>query len=244
MGDDDNGLAVIPHGPQNRKELFGLLGRQHGGGLIQNQDVRAPVEHLDDFHGLLLGNGHIVDLLVGIHVKAVGITDFLDLLGHLVHIQPSRLLQAQDDVLGGGEHIHQLKMLMDHTDAVGERVPGGTDQSLLPIDENFALIREVDTGEHIHQGGLAAAVFAQQGQNLSLVDVQPHPVICQGGAKAFGDVPHLYRGAFFFQKAHSFFQMPSPGGRCPRRGRMRGGTRYEFRLDPFFSRFRPLFRLA
>ena len=33
-------------------------------------------------------------------------------------------LQPQNDVLRGGEHIHQLEMLMDHADAVVERVFG------------------------------------------------------------------------------------------------------------------------
>ena len=124
-------------------------------------------------------------------------------MGHLVHIQPSRLLQAQNDILGGGEHVHQLKMLMNHTDAVGERISGRTNQGFLPVDKNFAIIRKVDAGEHIHQGCFAAAVFTQQGQNLPLVNIQPHPVIGQGGTEAFGDVPHLNRGAFLFQKAHS-----------------------------------------
>ena len=204
VGNDDNGLAVIPHGPEHRKELVGLLGSQHGGGLIQDQDIRPTVEDLHNLHRLLLGNGHIVDLLIGVHIEAVGIADGLDLLRHLVHIQPPRLLQAQDNVLRGGEHIHQFKMLVDHADAVGEGVLRGADQGLFSVNKDLSLVREIDAGKHIHEGGLAAAVFAQQGQDLPLVNVQPHPVVGQGGAEALGNIPHLNCRLFLFQVGHSF----------------------------------------
>ena len=64
VGDDDDGLPVGPHVPQHGEELLRLLGGQHGGRLVQDQDVCAPVEDLDDLHRLLLGDGHVVDLLV------------------------------------------------------------------------------------------------------------------------------------------------------------------------------------
>ena len=107
---------------------------------------------------------------------------------------------------------------MNHTDAIGKGILGGTDQRLLAIDENPALIGKIDAGEHIHERCLAAAVFPQQSQNFALVDIQPHPVIGQHRAKPFGNVPHLHSGFLFFQKDHSFSEMPSPGGRWPAAG--------------------------
>ena len=102
---------------------------------------------------------------------------------------------------------------MNHADAVGKGILWRPDQNLLAVDEDLPLVREINAGEHIHQGRLAAAVFAQQCQNFPFVDVQPHPVIGQHGAEPFGNVPHLYGGFLFFQKDHSFSEMPSPGGR-------------------------------
>ena len=227
MGDNDDGLARVPHIAQHGEELLRLLRGQHGGRLVQNQNIRAPVEHLDDLHRLLLGDGHIVNLLVGIHVKAVGVADGFDLLRHLIHVETARLLQAQHDVLGGGEHIHQLEVLMNHADAIAEGVPGGTDHRFLPVNENLALVREVDAGEHIHEGGLAAAVFSQQRQNLSPVNIQPHPVVGKDGAKAFGNVPHLYCGGFILQRVHTPSKIHVAKGsaakislRCPLQQRM------------------------
>ena len=194
MGDDDDGLAAVAHIPQHGKELLGLLGGQHGGRLVQDQNIRAPVEHLDDLHRLLLGDGHIVNLLVRVHVKAVGVADFPNFLSGLRQIQPPG--QTQNDVLRRGEHIHQLEMLMDHADAVGEGILGGADDHRLSVDGDLPLVGEIDAGEHIHQGGLAAAVFTQQGQNFSPVDVQPDLVVGQDGPEGFGDVPHFHRWNF------------------------------------------------
>ena len=92
---------------------------------------------------------------------------------------------------------------MNHTNPQVESVLGGADHHFFAVDADLPLVGEVDAGEHVHQGGLAAAVFSQQRQNLPLVDVQPDPVVGKDGAEAFGDVPHLHCGGFIFQKAHA-----------------------------------------
>ena len=161
MGDDDHGLAVVAHVAQHGKELIRLLGGQHRRRLVQNQDVRPAVEHLYDLHRLLLADGHIVDLLSGIHVKAIGVADLPHLFGYGLQIQPPRLVQAENDVFRRAEHVHKLEVLVDHADAQVKGVPGGADHDLFAVHGNGALIREIDAGEHVHQRGLAAAVFAQ-----------------------------------------------------------------------------------
>ena len=82
MGDDDDRFAVALHVAHNGKQLVCLLRGEHGSRLVQNQNVRAAVEHLDDLNGLLLRNGHIVDLLIGIYFKTVT-------LGNLLHRLPN-----------------------------------------------------------------------------------------------------------------------------------------------------------
>ena len=48
-------------------------------------------------------------------------------------------------------------------------------------------------GEHVHERGLAAAVFAEQRQDLAPVDIEPDAVIGDDGAEALGDVAHFDR---------------------------------------------------
>ena len=197
--DDDHGLAVIAHVAQHGKELFGLLRGQHGSRLVEDQDVRAAVEHLDDLHRLLLGNGHIVDLLLRVDLEAVGGADLADLLRRALEVELAG--QAEHDVLGGGEHVHELEMLVDHADAEIKGVLGGADDDLFAVYGDRALIREVDAGEHVHQRGLAAAVFAQQGQDLAAVDIEPAFVVGDDGAEALRDVTHRYGGDSFLHRA-------------------------------------------
>ena len=203
VGDDHDGLAVVPHVAEHGEELVRLLRGQDRGGLVQDQDVRAPVQHLDDLHCLLLGDGHVVYLLIGIHLKAVLVADILYLLRGGLQIQLSLLLQAQNNIFRGGEHVHQLEVLVHHADSQIIGVLGGADDHFLAVDTDLALVREIDAGEHIHQSGLAAAVFAQQRQDLSPVNVQPYLVVGHYGAKGLGNVPHFYCGDFVVQEVHS-----------------------------------------
>ena len=206
VGDDDQGLAVVLHVAHDGKQLVGLLGGQHGGGLVQDQDVGPAVQDLHDLHRLLLGHGHVIDLLIRVNVEAVPVADLLDLLPGLGQVQlPGH---AQDDVFRGGEHVHQLEVLVDHADSQGEGVLGGGDGHRLAVDVDLSLVGEIDAGEHIHQGGLAAAVFTQQGQDLTLIQLQRNVLVGRYLAEALGDILH-FNCAYVCQGSHPFF----PGGR-------------------------------
>ena len=209
VGDDDDGLAVGAHVAQYGEELLRLLGGEDGGGLVQDQDVRPTEEHLDDLHRLLLRHGHVVDLLVRVDVEAVFLADLLHPAAGGADVKPPLPLQAQDDVLRRGEHVHQLEVLVDHADAQGVGVLGGADGDLLPLHEDVPLVGEVDAGDHVHQGGLAAAVLPQQGEDLPPLHVQIDVVIGHHAAEALGDPLELdCTGTFQAQPP-----FPAPGGR-------------------------------
>ena len=202
VGDDDDGLAVVAHVAQHREELVRLLRGEHGGRLVEDQDVRAAVEHLDDLDGLLLRDGHVVDLLRGVDLKAVERADLADLLRGGLQIELAG--QAEHDVLGRGEHVDQLEVLVDHADAQIEGVLRRADHDVLSVDRDRALVREIDAGEHVHQRGLAAAVFAQQRQDLAAIDIQPDLVVGHRGAEGLGDVAHFDGGSLVVQCQASF----------------------------------------
>ena len=115
MGNDDDSLAVISHFSENIEKLLGLLRCQYGGRLIQDQDIRTTIQHLYNLYGLLLGYRHIIDFLLRIYFKTVFVTDFLYFPGSLLDIKPA--FQTQNDILGSGKYIDQLKMLMHHTNS-------------------------------------------------------------------------------------------------------------------------------
>ena len=191
VGDDDHGLAVGLHVTHDVKETVRLLGGQDGGGLVQYENVRTAVEDFDDLHRLLFRDGHIIDFLGGVNDKAVFFADLLDLGGGGFQVQPLLTVQAQDDIFSRSEHIHQLEVLMDHADAAVKGIFGGGDGDALAVYQNFTLVGEIDAGQHVHEGGFAAAVFAQQRQDLTALDVQRDMVVCHDLAEALGDVFHL-----------------------------------------------------
>ena len=191
MGDDDDRFPVVPHTAQDREQHLGLLGSQHGGGLVQNQDVGVAVEDLDDLHRLLLRYRHFVDLLVGVHVEPVALGDLLHAGLGLGAGVARLILDAQDDVLGGGEDVDQLEVLVDHTDLMGEGILGGGDDHLTAVHQNGSLVGEIDAGDHVHEGGLTAAVLTENGQDLTVVDLQGDVLVGLDASEAFGNILHF-----------------------------------------------------
>ena len=160
VGDDQNRLAVVAHTAQHGKQLLRLLRRQHGGRLVQDQDIRTAVEHLDDLDRLLFGDGHLIDLFAGVNVKAVAGGNGADLLLGGLAVKAPLPFESQHNIFRGGKHVHQLEMLVDHADPVSKRVARRADDHLFPVNKDLSLIREVDAGDHVHQRGFSAAVLS------------------------------------------------------------------------------------
>ena len=62
--DEDDRLALRSSATEDLEELLRLLRRQHGGRLVEDQDLRAAVERLQDLDALLLADRDAVDARV------------------------------------------------------------------------------------------------------------------------------------------------------------------------------------
>ena len=173
--DDDDGLSVVAHVAQHGEELVGLLRRENSRRLVKNENIRAAVKDFHDLDRLLLGDGHIVDFLRGIDAEAVLIANLPDLCRGCLEIELAG--QTENDVLRRRQHVYELEMLMDHADAVVKGILGGADDDFFSVDLDFAFVRKIDAGEHVHERRLAAAVFAEQREDLSAVNVQPYLIV-------------------------------------------------------------------
>ena len=71
VGDEEDGLPLLGKAPHDLHELVDLLGGQHGGGLVEDQNLIVPVEHLQDLGSLLHTNGDVLHLGVQIHMELV-----------------------------------------------------------------------------------------------------------------------------------------------------------------------------
>ena len=82
-------------------------------------------------------------------------------------------------------------MLVHHADAQCIGIVGVLDRDHLAVLADLALFRLIEAEENRHQRGLAGAVFAQQGMNLTLAQLQGNVVIGDDTWELFGDVQHF-----------------------------------------------------
>src|SRR5262249_26922876 len=91
-----------------------------------------------------------------------------------------------------GEHLEQLKRAA-HTQAIEIARAHARDDAA--VEPHLALARRQLAENAVEQGRLAAAVGADDPQNLALVDVERHAIDRQDAAEALAQVTHLQHGA-------------------------------------------------
>jgi hypothetical protein len=118
VSDDDDGLPLLPHPPQDAEEVAHGLRGEYGRGLVQDQDAGLPVEGLEQLHPLLLAHREVLDPRRGIdgepELRGEG-ADAGDGAGH-VELQGIARLDPEHDVLRHGHGLDQHEVLMDHAD--------------------------------------------------------------------------------------------------------------------------------
>ena len=82
-------------------------------------------------------------------------------------------------------------MLVDHSDAQRVGVSGGLDRDLTAVLENLSAFGLVDAGEHVHQGGFAAAVLTKKTEDFASVDSEVDLVVCDYRTERLPDVPQF-----------------------------------------------------
>ena len=154
MGDEDDGGAGVLELAHDRHELVGLLRREHGGRLIEDEDLRVPRERLDDLNALLHPDGQLLDERVGVDVEPEPLRDLPDALPGRIQVEePSRFggFVTEHHVLSDGEHRDQHEVLVHHADARAHGVAGTVKVLDVIVEEDRALVGLVQTVENVHQ---------------------------------------------------------------------------------------------
>ena len=92
------------------------------------------------------------------------------------------------DVLGHGHGGHKVELLVDGGDSQRLRGLGIWDLHLCAIYQDAAGIWFVHSGNHLDEGGLAGAIFTQQGLHLAAADGEVYPLNDLHRAEGFGDI--------------------------------------------------------
>ena len=118
--DEDDRLAALGEAADDLEELLRLLRGQHGGRLVEHEDVGLAVERLEDLDALLLTDRDVLDPGARVDGEAVAVGDLLDAPLRLAHVEQDPLmgrLLVEDDVLGDRHHRDEHEVLVHHPDA-------------------------------------------------------------------------------------------------------------------------------
>ena len=87
VGDEDDGGAVGFELAEVAEQFVDLLRHQHGRRLVEDQDLGAAVQHLEDLDPLALADAEVLDQGVGVDVEPVRLAD----LGERARLASSKL---------------------------------------------------------------------------------------------------------------------------------------------------------
>ena len=83
VGDQHDGLALLLELLEDAEQMVGLGRRQHAGRLVEDQDLGAAIERLEDFDALLQADRQLLDDRVGIDLQPVFALEPLELRARL-----------------------------------------------------------------------------------------------------------------------------------------------------------------
>ena len=227
VGDKDNRDPPVCDLPHNGQQPLRFAFREHGGGLVEHQQLDAGFIDLPgDLHKLHITDGQPRHLDVFADVHADIVQGLAGVRRHPLHIQGLQVLAkdpahdgrmadlpAHLDVFRNGKTRDEHKFLMHHADAKVHRVLGRIDDGWLAVDFHRTLkpARAMDDGhaeQDIHQGGFPRAVFAHQRVDLPCfhfqIDVFEDPV----AIIFFGNIVHS-EDIWSFQIPSSYIQNAS-----------------------------------
>ncbi len=195
MGDQHDRDAALLERRQDAEELVGLLRRQHGAGLVEDQDAGAAEQYFQDLDPLLLADRQIGHQRVRVDCQSV------------VAFQPGKLgarrrqaarqqwsaFGAQHQVLEHGEGADQHEMLMDHADAMLDGIARILHAYRPALDADLARVGVVEAVKNAHQRRLAGAVLSDDAGDRALLDAQRHAPHGMHVAERFLDALKLDR---------------------------------------------------
>ena len=192
VADIQNAAALGGQTPQHLEQALHRLRREHGSGLVQNQQARIGQQGADDLDALALAYPQRMHGTLRIQRQAV---DGSLLADHGLDLrQAVAAIQTEPDVLGHRERIEQAEVLEHHGDAQRTRLLRRFHTYRLAIDGNAAFVSLHSAVDDLHQRGFAGAVLTQHGMDLSRLYRERDSLVgCDTGV-ALGNVGKLQSG--------------------------------------------------
>src|SRR3954464_4167431 len=191
--DEDDAGAVLLQRLEDAEEVARLLGGEHRGRLVEDEDPRPAEERAQDLHALLHADADILDARVGVHGEAVAVRQLAHARRGRVEVEQQALarLVGQDDVLGHRHDGDEHEVLVHHADPVLDGLQRRADADGPAVDADLALVGLVQPVEDAHQRRLAGAVLPEQRVDLAGLQVEVDRVVRDDRPEALRDPAQL-----------------------------------------------------
>jgi hypothetical protein len=174
VGDDDDGGVFSVEFVEHFEDGFAGFGVEVAGGFVGKEEDGVVHEGAGDGDALLLAAGEFDGAVVAAVVEADHVAEFAGALAADGGFDA--LVEEGDfEVFEDGELGDEVKVLEDETEAFaaefGELVVGELGDVLV-VEEVVAAGGAVEAAEDVHEGGLAGAGRAHDGDHVALVDIE------------------------------------------------------------------------
>ena len=192
--DIDNAAAALAQHIDDAEQVLHLGLRQRGGRLVEHDDLGVVADGLGDLHHLPLGNGQRGHDGLGIHVNVQLLKDLPRALTHggLADHDAARLgVAAQPQVVHHAAGQCLIQLLMDHGDAVFQRLLRIFEINFLAVQNDGAAVFGIDAKQALHQRGFSRAVLAHQRMDGTGPDGKGNAVQRLDTREFLCDIPHF-----------------------------------------------------
>ena len=170
VGNIDHGHATLFQGTHYLKKLVGFALGQGCGGFVHDDHLSIHQKIAHDFRHLLLAHAALPCFRIKGEFNGNFLTFCFGYLAHFLKIQHAPRIGYtvhHEKIFQNGQVRPNIQLLMDKGNTCRFGLQRIFKADLLAIYENLALVLLVNTGEDIHQRGLAGAVFAHQRMDLT-----------------------------------------------------------------------------
>ena len=194
MADVNDAAAPVPQHVDDTEQVLHLGLGERGGGFIEDDDLGIVADGLGDLHHLPLGNRQRGHDGLGVHMDIQLVEDLPGALAHgaLADHDAAHLgIAAQPKVVHHAAGQRLVELLVDHGDAVLQRLLRVFEVNFLTVQDDGALLLGIDAEQTLHQGGLSGAVFTHQCVDGARADGKGNAVQRLDTGEFLRDIPHF-----------------------------------------------------
>ena len=190
--DEQDGLALVGQAAKSGEELLALGGADPGRGLVEDEHAGAEPQEAEELELLPLADREGLD--VGLEI------DREPQRRRPARRPPWPLRPAGDESPRGADeqvvddaHGREIEgVLVQHADAVADRVGRGAHGDRLAVEHDLPAVRRLEAREDLHEGALARPVLAEDALDASGGNREGDAVVGFDRAEMLADISYLY----------------------------------------------------